>query len=217
MRRIIMVAIMVGASVGGIAVASEQVKTSFSFSEIFSQSENFVPCPPHHVEDMSKGTCSPSPIAHIEFGKSAVSELAEIYQAASGGDGGAQQLLAKRYEFGDGLGRNRANALYWYQQAAENEQPLALFKMGMAHGLGVGVKRNQRRAAEFMKRAAYANYPRAQAVWGLLLINGNGVGENIEKGLYWLKLAHENGEKRATKILKSIAEGLKAQSISRSL
>ncbi len=62
--------------------------------------------------------------------------VAELAPAAQAGDAEAQYHLALRYEKGDGVAQNYADAKTWYAAAAAQGQVQAMFEMGMLHAMG---------------------------------------------------------------------------------
>lgn len=53
------------------------------------------------------------------------------------------------------------------------------------------------KALRFFERAALQGYPEAQNNAGYMYINGEGTEVNLQKGLYWLTKAVNNGNKKA--------------------
>lgn len=82
------------------------------------------------------------------------SALAVWLPLASEGDAVAQNYVGEIYEKGLGADRNYQQAAYWYQQAADNENPRAMMNLGLLYEKGLGVEKNLVAALEFYRKAS---------------------------------------------------------------
>ncbi|GES98902.1 kinase-like domain-containing protein [Rhizophagus clarus] len=93
---------------------------------------------------------------------------------------------------------------YWYHKASENDNKLALYKLGEIHELGIGICQNERRAFEFYKKSANQGFIDAQYKLGYIYSHGTEVDINIGKAFDLFKLAAEGGNIEAQRNLASL-------------
>ncbi|MBP5786641.1 MAG: sel1 repeat family protein, partial [Kiritimatiellae bacterium] len=62
--------------------------------------------------------------------------------------------LALAFERGEGVPRNLQQALYWYQQAAEQGYADALNNLALMYENGIGIDKNKQKALQLYKQAA---------------------------------------------------------------
>ena len=93
-----------------------------------------------------------------------------------------QALLPKKSTFGQGVEKNEAEALKWYQKAAEAGNAYAQANMGVfCQTGGGGMAKDIAKAAEWFDKAAKQGNAHAQFYLARLYENGNGVEKNISK------------------------------------
>ena len=63
-------------------------------------------------------------------------------------------MLGYLYQMGTGTSVNLAAALNWYQKAADQEEPMALYNLGSLYLRGKGVTKNELRAKNLFTQAA---------------------------------------------------------------
>jgi len=139
-------------------------------------------------------------------------ELKAISKAAFAGDATAQFELAKHYQTGDGVEKNEALALRWFQRAArqgnveaqyifaralKEENPEALFLMGLMYRTGDGVTKDIPEAVKWLQKAAKKGHLEAQYTLGAMYENGDGVEKDRARASKWLKMAAEKGHDEA--------------------
>lgn len=73
---------------------------------------------------------------------------------ADSGDPFAQTTLGVCYELGEGVDKDPAQAVFWYEKAAQNGWPGGMVRLGKCHAAGLGVPRNEKKAAELWLQAA---------------------------------------------------------------
>ena len=69
-------------------------------------------------------------------------------------DGEAQYELAKKYENGEGVPLDFAEAAKWRRKAAEQGHADAQVSLGMMYDIGLGVPKNYAEAAKWFRKAA---------------------------------------------------------------
>ena len=93
-------------------------------------------------------------------------------------------------------------ALPWYKRAAEQDNPQALFRLGVFCLEGIGLKKNEREASELFFRAAKQGYARAQYNLACMYAAGQGDLEKDETAaVYWFTLAAQKGDSAAQRVL----------------
>lgn len=80
---------------------------------------------------------------------------------AESGDPAAQTLIAELYWKGEGVGRNRKEAVRWYEFAANAGDREAQFAYGNLLLRGTVVDEDKTRGEEFLRKAAKQGHPRA--------------------------------------------------------
>jgi tetratricopeptide (TPR) repeat protein len=138
----------------------------------------------------------------------AADSVQALRKAAEAGDANAQNELALRYENGNGVEQSIAQALKWYQLAAQqgqvdaqykfgsaltNGDPNALFLMGEAYRTGNGVPKNQEEARKWLEQAAEKGLAEAQYTLGLMYLSGEGVKKDETVAEKWLRMAAAQG------------------------
>ena len=69
-------------------------------------------------------------------------------------DAEAQYELAKKYESGEGVPLDFAEAAKWRRKAAEQGHAEAQFSLGMMYDIGLGVPKDYAEAAKWVRKAA---------------------------------------------------------------
>jgi hypothetical protein len=120
--------------------------------------------------------------------------IPELIAAAHEGDPQACFQYAQLLEIGDGVPRSESSAFRFYQHAAEQGHPDALFRIGKAlHDGLLGQETDHARAFTYYRKAALAEIPEATYNVGAMLVSGRGVKRSYSEGLAWLMLAAEQG------------------------
>jgi uncharacterized protein len=89
-----------------------------------------------------------------------------LLQAAELNDPHCQNLVGYCYDLGLGVEKNTQLALFWYRQAARNDDKEALGNLALHYERGEGVKASLRKAFLLYKRAAELGLLWAQVIWG---------------------------------------------------
>ncbi|UZO07139.1 uncharacterized protein OCT59_027437 [Rhizophagus irregularis] len=95
---------------------------------------------------------------------------------------------------------------YWYHKAAENDNKLALYKLGEFYELGKGVGENETRAFEFYKKSADQGYINAQYKVGYIYNYGTQIIIDKEKAFNYFTMAAKGGNVDAQYNLASLYE-----------
>lgn len=89
---------------------------------------------------------------------------AEYLVFSQKGDAGAQNQLAMMYEQGKGVKQDLAQAVYWYQKAANQQLADAEYNLGRLYAEGRGVTRNEMLAVKLARSAAEHGSSQARAM-----------------------------------------------------
>jgi TPR repeat protein len=85
----------------------------------------------------------------------------------------------------------------WLRTASANDDPVALYRLGIAHRTGEGVMRNEVRAFELFRTAADLGHPPALIELALHYEFAIGTAFSIEDALYWYRQAAQYGSTAA--------------------
>ena len=88
--------------------------------------------------------------------------IAALEASAAGGDVEAQNALGNAYVNGQGVDRDIAKAIEYYETAAIAGSGPAAFNLGLLHELGRGVELDLEKAFAYYLRAAELGLPAAQ-------------------------------------------------------
>ncbi len=155
-------------------------------------------------------------------------------RAAHRGNARAQFDLGLMYANGNGVVKNEALALIWFNRAAQNNfsKPIrvkkvlktkgtsqrfifakaaaakgnsrAQFDLGMMYRKGEGVSKNDALAFNYFHKAARNNSVEAKFQMGLNFAEGRGVRKQSQLAKYWFKLAAKAGHLKAMAHLASL-------------
>ena len=135
----------------------------------------------------------------LEEGYEAVrsGELKEGYailsELAAAGDADAQYGVAILHKEGWGTDKDMKKAFDYYQKAALQDHPGALFEMGWFYQTGENVTQNYGEAIKWYEKAADKGHPPAMYALGGLYYNGMGTTKSEDKGMVWFKKSAEKG------------------------
>ena len=90
-----------------------------------------------------------------------------------------------------------AEAVKWYQMAAEQGHAEAQNNLGMSYRTGSGVEEDDVEAVRWIRKAAEQGDALAQKGLGFMYIKGEGVTVNLATAKKWLRLAAEQGNVNA--------------------
>lgn len=81
--------------------------------------------------------------------------------------------------------------------AAENDNPKALFRFGLLYSKGMAMPLNKKKAARFYEKAASLGYAQAQTNLGKMYLRGYGVPQDKQKALQLFEKAASQGDAKA--------------------
>ena len=117
--------------------------------------------------------------------------------AAERGDASAQFKLALRYDFGEGVPQDYAEAVKWLRRAADQNFVKAQYNLGCMYDNGQGVSQNHAEAAKWFRKAAEHGYASAQKNLGAKYGRGQGVPQNNIEAYVWSSIAAISGDEGA--------------------
>ena len=120
-----------------------------------------------------------------------------LLEKAEQGDAHAQYLLGRRYNFGDGVTRNREKAVEWHTRAANQGHATAQYILGLMYGAGEGVHQDTRQAVAWISRSAEQGLAEAQYALGMMYLTGEDVPRDPEKAAELLRKAAAQGNEGA--------------------
>ncbi len=109
------------------------------------------------------------------------------------GDPAAQTLVAEILDRGLGVKRNRDQAMFWYEQAANGGDPTGMFKYAVLLMERSGSKEDRRKADELMKKSAELGNPSAQFNYAQVLVAESPGEKGLRAALPYYEKAAEKG------------------------
>ncbi len=119
--------------------------------------------------------------------------LDEVKARAQAGDPDSELELGLRYEHGEGVPRDLAEALKWYRKAAEQNYAPGQYYLGVCYANGVGVAKDPVEAAKWYRKAVEQNDVKAQDTLASCHSKGEGVKKDYAEAYKWLSLAAGQG------------------------
>jgi RNA polymerase sigma factor RpoD-like protein len=116
-----------------------------------------------------------------------------LLRAAKQGDASAQNDLGFKYQYGQGVLQNYAEAVKWYRKAAEQGYADAQNNLGVMYDAGQGVDQNYAEAVNWYRKSAEQGYASAQYNLGLKYEYGQGVPQNYAEAMTWYRKSAEHG------------------------
>jgi len=136
----------------------------------------------------------------------------ETKRKAEAGDAMAQVQYAQMLYMGQGMEKNEAEALKWYQKSAESGNHYAQANLGLFFQTGgCGVKEDIAKAIEWYGKAAKQGNPNAQYYLATIYENGNGVAKDMKKAVELYGKAANGGIAKAQvryAIILALGEGV---------
>ncbi len=129
------------------------------------------------------------------------SSLIQLEAAAGQGNAKAQYELGRRYEGGQGVAQNPAQAVGWYAKAGEQGNVQAQYALGVIFSEGLGVARDYAQAFAWLSKAAEQGYPSAMLDLSEIYYNGLGRPADKVQAVAWLRKAADTGLSMAQLIL----------------
>ncbi|WP_298217638.1 tetratricopeptide repeat protein [Halothiobacillus sp.] len=112
---------------------------------------------------------------------------------AEHGDIFAQYVLGHMYCVGQGVPKDMAKGLSWYQRAADQGFAPGQLALGTMYYNGEGVKQDYTLAAKWFRLAAERGYDRAQSNLAAMYMNGTGVPQDYTQAVKWFRAAANQG------------------------
>ena len=109
------------------------------------------------------------------------------------GDPAAQTLVAEILDRGLGVKRNRDQAMFWYEQAANGGDPTGMFKYAVLLMERSGSKEDRRKADELMKKSAELGNPSAQFNYAQVLVADSPGEKGLRAALPYYEKSAEQG------------------------
>ncbi len=88
--------------------------------------------------------------------------LDELMMLAQSGDDEAQNTLGELYYYGEDLEADYGQAAYWFKEAAKQQNPAALYNLGLCFLDGLGLDKDEIKGVGFIKQAAKLGYKDAE-------------------------------------------------------
>lgn len=136
----------------------------------------------------------------------ATTSLGELQRLAGAGNAHAQNELGRRYGLGEGVAKDSAQALHFYQLAAAQQLPIAQLNVGFMYYAGEAVAANKATAAQWFHAAALQGHYAAQYNLGRMYAVGEGVPQNGLLAEQWWLLAANQGHVDAQRALQQLFE-----------
>jgi len=136
-----------------------------------------------------------NPFAAYLLARLAGGDTAFLQQAADGGFAPAQSDLGERYELGNGVAGDYAEAQRLYQLASDQGLGFATYKLGLFEHYGYLAAADYGRAMDLYQAAADAGEPLGNFGLGQLYEFGQGVEQDYAKAAEFYQLAADKGEK----------------------
>ena len=114
-----------------------------------------------------------------------------IKPLAEQGYAAAQNGFGNCYQYGQGVEKNKVEAVKWYRKAAEQKYAIAQRNLGVCYEYGKGVEKNEIEAVKWYRKAAEQKYAIAQRNLGVCYENGTGVEKNEVEAVKWYRKAAE--------------------------
>ena len=129
----------------------------------------------------------------ILFSTSAYAVTDEDEFQANAGNPEAQFLMGNSFEKGQGNEIDLAQAVFWYEKAAANNNPAAQHRLGLMYATGTGVTQDFNKTAELFEASAMQNYSPGQMDYAMFLIGlGPAEYKSPIEAYAWLTLIKKN-------------------------
>lgn len=108
-------------------------------------------------------------------------------------DATAQFNLGLKYYNGNGVIKDPAQAVTWWNKAAEQGHADAQYWLGLMYGNGEGVTKNFKQQLAWYTKAAKQGHADAQNNLGYMYAHGEGVAKDSAQAVSWYRKAAEQG------------------------
>ena len=120
-------------------------------------------------------------------------DLETLRNSAEQGDASAQAQIGYRYEIGQGVPQDYAEALKWYQKAAAQGNAYGEYDLGVLYDHGHGVPQDYAEALKWYQQAADQGNALGEHGLGVLYDNGHGVPQDYTQAVKWYQKAADQG------------------------
>jgi|GEM_PF-1746379 len=121
---------------------------------------------------------------------STYSGFTELKKAAENGDAQAQVELGVKYDSGDGVPKDEAEARKWYRKSAEQGNDSAQFYLGAIYYVGRGTPKDLSEAAKWFRKSAEHGTSSAPGYFlSIIYEDGIGVPKDLAEAYMWINLA----------------------------
>lgn len=131
---------------------------------------------------------------------------ARYLKLAKAGNRQGMLNLGNMHAAGQGVARDQAKALQWYQRAAEAGDATGMFEVARAYEQGLGIPADKATAMDWYRRSAEADNSTAQWLLGQQLYQQ---GEQLQ-GLSWIRSAARQEEQSAQQFLGTLEGSAKS-------
>ncbi len=130
-------------------------------------------------------------------------KLADLMKRAEQGNSQAQFSLGSMYHKGEGVPKDAAKAVEWYQMAAAQGNADAQFHLGLMYEAGTEISKDESKAVEWWQKAATQGNAQAQFNLGSMYRMGQvkGVPKDVVKATEWYQKAATQGDASAQVML----------------
>lgn len=138
----------------------------------------------------------------------ALAQTKAAFSLSSGADPENYYREGERHYWGDGVPKNRPEAIKCYRKAAEQGHPLAQIRLGSCYYIGKGVAKDFFEAAKWYREAAKQGEARGQMNLGHCYAGGKGVPKDEVEAVSWyLKAAQQDAPFAALHLIKCYRDG----------
>lgn len=110
-------------------------------------------------------------------------------------DARCQYSMGYLEQFGLGVQADYGKARDWYEKAAQQNYPDALYALGLMYETGKSGEKDLAKAMSLYRQAAAGGkMPDAEYAVGRMILRGRGVPRDAKEGITWLRRAAEHGQ-----------------------
>jgi len=122
-------------------------------------------------------------------------------ELAKRGDAEAQYLLAKMYNYGQGVETDYREAVKWYRAAAKQGYAKSQRSLAVMYARGHGVAKDTDQAIQWLEKASQKGDDWAPTLLGMMYAAGDGVPQDDEEAVKWYRIAAERSNRQAQFVL----------------
>lgn len=134
--------------------------------------------------------------------------------AAKQGDATGQFILGCLYDSGEGVEKDRAEAVKWWRAAADQKHADAQHNLAESYREGDGIDQDYAEASKWYRAAAAQGVDEAQFELGNLYSAGLGVGRDVEEAVTWFRAAADQGHEDAAAKLQELNAASSSKEVS---